>query len=290
MGDYCNKAVKFECEGQQLIGVATIPDNPRPVAMIAIVAGGPQYRGGVGRNLVDLSRVLAAQGITMLRFDYRGMGDSDGEFNNFLSIKPEIEAATDFLKRIVPEIKDVVLWGGCNAASSIMIFGAQVSGISGMIVSNPYVDSRQHQAKAQQAHYLRRLMEPTFWRKLFSGQYAIGAQLSELWQMVKSRLQKRSQPNTANSNSSVEKPFQVRMLEGFGQFEGVCLLVASGRSVDAQSFQYLVDSSAQWQAAIGRASVDRLSLPEADQGFSAHSSRNELFSEAVSWFDKHWPR
>jgi len=44
--------VTFSCEGSSLIGVVHIPAAPNKRAVLAIVAGGPQYRAGCG-NMYD---------------------------------------------------------------------------------------------------------------------------------------------------------------------------------------------------------------------------------------------
>ena len=54
--------IVFECEGSELIGMMHVPETIQTRGVIAIVAGGPQYRGGVGRLQVQLARQLAAAG------------------------------------------------------------------------------------------------------------------------------------------------------------------------------------------------------------------------------------
>ncbi|MEO7385660.1 MAG: hydrolase 1, exosortase A system-associated, partial [Gammaproteobacteria bacterium] len=76
------RVVTFTCEGDTLIGIlheALVPATRG----VLIVVGGPQYRIGSHRQFVLLARDLARQGIPILRFDYRGMGDSDGRFRGF---------------------------------------------------------------------------------------------------------------------------------------------------------------------------------------------------------------
>jgi alpha/beta superfamily hydrolase len=45
---------------------------------VLVIVGGPQYRAGSHRQFTLLARSLAEQGFAVLRFDYRGMGDSTG--------------------------------------------------------------------------------------------------------------------------------------------------------------------------------------------------------------------
>src|SRR5688572_14342340 len=88
--------VIVDCAGDQCIGVYSQPDPgaSRPSSIgIVVIVGGPQYRIGSHRQFVTLARDLARAGIPVLRFDYRGMGDSDGDFRTFESIDRDIDAA-----------------------------------------------------------------------------------------------------------------------------------------------------------------------------------------------------
>jgi len=62
---------------------------------VLIIVGGPQYRVGSHRQFVLLARHLAAQGIPVMRFDVRGMGDSKGKPRNFGQLDDDLRAATD---------------------------------------------------------------------------------------------------------------------------------------------------------------------------------------------------
>ncbi len=107
----------FDCEGEELVGVVHRPDSPGAIGVVTVVAGGPQYRGGVGRGLVSMGRELAAAGVPVMRFDHRGLGDSSGQFLGFEHLQSDLRAAIDAFRAAVPEIEQVVLWGGCDAAS-----------------------------------------------------------------------------------------------------------------------------------------------------------------------------
>lgn len=109
--NFGDKAVSFSCEGDQLIGVVSVPEQPEKVGLIAVVAGGPQYRAGVGRILVQLSRHLATEGIATFRFDYRGTGDSEGNYRGFQTIESDLKSAVAEFKAQVPEVEKIVFWG-----------------------------------------------------------------------------------------------------------------------------------------------------------------------------------
>src|SRR5438309_7262826 len=70
--------VRFSVEGASRIGIVHLPSQPTSRGILIIV-GGWQYRAGSHRQFVLLGRALAEGGIGVMRFDSRGMGDSDGE-------------------------------------------------------------------------------------------------------------------------------------------------------------------------------------------------------------------
>ena len=55
--------VAFDCQGAQLVGIVHRPETPRRRGVVAIVAGGPQYRGGCCRQLLVMARRFAAAGV-----------------------------------------------------------------------------------------------------------------------------------------------------------------------------------------------------------------------------------
>ena len=82
---YSEQALRIACAGDTLIGILAKPQRPAAVGVLIIV-GGPQYRAGSHRQFTLLARHLADAGHAVLRFDYRGMGDSSGDARDFLGI------------------------------------------------------------------------------------------------------------------------------------------------------------------------------------------------------------
>ena len=118
---YSEQAVVFECAGDRLVGITAVPEVAADIGVLILV-GGPQYRVGSHRQFTLLARSLAEAGFASLRFDYRGMGDSEGKKSEFDDTEDDIAAAIDAFIRSAPGVSRVVLWGLCDAASSALIF------------------------------------------------------------------------------------------------------------------------------------------------------------------------
>lgn len=86
--------ITFACGTDNLFGVLNLPESSDQRGVV-IVVGGPQYRVGSHRQFVLLARALAQQGVPVMRFDYRGMGDSTGQQRAFDTIDNDIRSAID---------------------------------------------------------------------------------------------------------------------------------------------------------------------------------------------------
>ena len=161
--------VVFDCEGCRLIGIVTLPETTAEAGVI-IVVGGPQYRAGSHRQFTLLARQLATHSIASIRFDYRGMGDSEGDMRNFEAVDADIRAALETLKQHAPKLRRIALWGLCDAASAALYYAHTDTRITDLVLLNPWVHTPAGAARVQLKHYyLSRLMQRSFWGKLLSG-------------------------------------------------------------------------------------------------------------------------
>jgi uncharacterized protein len=75
------RAVTFEnAAGQKLFGTLHLPAVRRPnLPAVVLLSPGVKMRVGPGRLYVPLTEMLVAEGYLVLRFDFFGLGDSEGD-------------------------------------------------------------------------------------------------------------------------------------------------------------------------------------------------------------------
>jgi esterase/lipase len=104
------RPVTFTNQGQQLMGVLHEPDHLKPehkAPAIAMFHGFTGHKSETHRLFVRIARALCSAGFVVLRFDFMGSGDSDGDFEN-MTVAGEVsdaEQAITFLSEL-PEVYD----------------------------------------------------------------------------------------------------------------------------------------------------------------------------------------
>lgn len=276
--------VVFDCEGSELIGMVHLPDQVCARGMLSIVAGGPQYRGGVCRMQVQMARHLADAGVPVMRFDYRGLGDSEGRFRGFQDVAVNLGAAIRTFRAQVPSLQEVVLWGGCDAASAVLINAWRYPEVTGVVLGNPWVHNPGTGDAVAVKHYGQRMRDKDFWLKVLRLQYNPLPALATLLRRAWSRLAGGAAPGTAKLADTPDDPFVPRMRHGLQQFKGDVLFLMSGRSLLSREFDELMATDPAWQqAARSPRLVARHDIPDGDQAFSTVETRGEVNRVTRQW-------
>lgn len=277
---YLEEALQFDCQGDRLLGILARPRGvPEMDCAVLIAVGGPQYRVGSHRQFVLLARALARAGFPVMRFDYRGMGDSEGAPRDFEAVSEDIAAALDALQRACPDVGRVVLWGLCDAASAALLYcqERQDARLAGLCLLNPWVRSAASLARTHVKHYYgQRLLQADFWRKLLSGGLPVLGALRGLLRTLR-------QARVASTPVAVRPPFQARMAEGLRLFPGPVLLLLSGCDFVAQEFSDRASADDTWRAALRRDDLIRQEMSEADHTFSSAAWREDVLNATLRW-------
>lgn len=296
-------AIIFSCAGDLLLGIVAQPDsatqdvaaNRSPATAgetaVIIILGGPQYRAGSQRQFVTMARACAAAGYPALRFDYRGMGDSEGTQRSFETIDEDIASAIDATQKRCPQVIRIVLWGLCDGASAALLYWQRTrdSRIAGMCLLNPWTRSAATLARTHVKHYyLQRLTQREFWNKLASGRLAWRA-LTDLLSNLR-LAQGEAAPASSGQRGATVASYQELMAEAAAGFEGPLLLVLSGQDYTAKEFLESVKGDERWQQCFNRDSTLRRDVDDADHTFSSASARQELQTQCVDWLLRCWPQ
>lgn len=167
------RIIDFDCAGDRLAGTL---DEGNNTTGLLIVSGGNEIRSGAYAGQAALAATFAAKGYPVLRYDRRGVGDSEGINSGFESSAADIAAAIAAFRAEAPHVEHIVAFGNCDAASALAMFHAQM--IDTLVLANPWVIETAAQsddapttptAAAIRARYWARLKNPRSLIDLFTG-------------------------------------------------------------------------------------------------------------------------
>lgn len=285
--------VVFDCEGSRLTGIIDRPNSEKESSHrgVVIVVGGPQYRVGSHRQFVLLARELADNGFPTLRFDQRGVGDSEGA-TDFEHLDADIRAAVGVLMAEQPQLTEVVLWGLCDAASAIMMYAHKDDRVAGAVLLNPWVrDDRTIAQTYIRNYYSKRLLSTDFWRKLLTGGVDVRGSLGDLAGKLRSATAKEpasgpaveSTSNLAETGAATGTGFQERMTSGWSAFSRPSLLVLSGNDLTADEFKNFMAQTRSRRRLLKRKAISACELSQADHTFASAEWRAEVGRATADW-------
>ncbi len=99
--------VEFQCGELTLEGVLRLPEGEGPFGVVVVCHPHPQMGGDMRNNVVSaVYMALAGKGLASFKFNFRGVGDSEGQFDNGVGECDDAMAAVSFVlgkKEIDPE-------------------------------------------------------------------------------------------------------------------------------------------------------------------------------------------
>ncbi|MFL0672508.1 MAG: hydrolase 1, exosortase A system-associated [Erythrobacter sp.] len=222
----------FGCGASRL--AATLDTAPGTTGLL-IVSGGNEIRSGAFAGQSLLAARIARAGFPVLRFDRRGVGDSEGENRGFRHASRDIAAAIEAFRGLTPQIARVVAFGNCDAASALMLAGG--AGCDGLVLSNPWTIEADDGADAAEAlppdairaRYLEKLKNPREVARLLRG----GVDLGKLARGMARSLR----PAPAPSNLAEE------MRAGIADFAGEVRILLATADRTAQVFESAWDKA-----------------------------------------------
>jgi exosortase A-associated hydrolase 1 len=226
---------------------------------IVIATGGPQYRIGSHRQFVRMGRVFASAGFDAFRFDFRGMGDGDGQRRSFDELDVELQSAIDELQRLRPAVTRIMIVGLCDGATAALLYAPKDARVRAVGLINPWARSEQSLARTTlRSYYLQRLLAPEFWRKLFRGEVAIAGGLREITEVA-----------ATTRNSAVTPGFLDRLDHAARGYTGSIVLVLSGNDLTAAEFLEWVNGSPGRARAFSRDGAKKIEIEGANHTLSS---------------------
>lgn len=251
-------ALRFACQDASLIGILDVPERPLNRGVL-MVCGEHACRSGPHRVQTLTSRLFAARGIPVLRFDTRGRGDSEGQAPASGGEQIDITAAMKELFMQMPEMKESVIWAVGDAATPAALYSCSDERVAGLILLNPRaeVPAPAPGAAAQPV----RVAELPLWRALNANSGSMRRTLALL----------RDQARAAEASAAAGPH---RLLSCLECFDGHVLFVV-GRSDPAAALfdTYLSD----------RQDAQRTTVDDADATFAARAWRDQAAEACAGW-------
>ncbi len=89
---------RFPCGDISLEGELHLPEGEGPFLSVVVCHPHPLYGGNMLNNIVAaICQALSQHSIAAFRFNFRGVGNSEGEFGGGIAEQEDVKAALDFL-------------------------------------------------------------------------------------------------------------------------------------------------------------------------------------------------
>ncbi len=139
----------------QLECISDVPEEAAAVPVTAVLCHPHSQHGGTMHNKVVtiMERSLREMGVATVRFNFRGVGASDGEYDDGFGETDDLLTVVDWVRRVRP---DDTLWlGGFSFGSYVALRAAQRLTLGQLILIAPPVEGYEFsQLEAPQCPWL----------------------------------------------------------------------------------------------------------------------------------------
>ncbi|WOE73771.1 hydrolase 1, exosortase A system-associated [Alterisphingorhabdus coralli] len=173
------RQLSFPCKGATLYATLDLPDSGEATTGLLLVSGGNEIRSGAHAGQAQLAAALTKAGYAVFRYDRRGVGDSSGDNQGFLSSEPDMAAALHCFREQVPSLAKIAGFGNCDAATALTLFHQRL-GLDALILANPWTFENEQAEddlpppQAIRSRYLDRLKDPKALKRLVTGDVDLG--------------------------------------------------------------------------------------------------------------------
>ena len=260
-----------------LYGILHVPDGAvDPSVVVVLITGGPQVRIGAHRMYVQLSRFLCKYNWPSFRFDYEGMGDSEGDFIGFQYAGPSITAAIDFLKNRFKNKLNFIIWSLCDGATASALYAAtHQDPIIGQILCNPLTITDQGLARSTIRHYYtKRFFNKEFLRKLFGRKLNLKDSVKSLWEVIKdTQILKKTKTISAD-----EQKLPDMVIDSLHIFSKPIRIILSKDDIVASNFRDELKKTKSLKNDYKNNKIINYIISGADHTFVEPMAKKEMFS------------
>jgi len=287
--------------GNRLYGILHRPEQPSPCGLL-IVTGRPALRAGRHRLFVLLARAWAEAGIPVMRFDFRGTGDCEGEMGTLDDTSEDIASAVDAFMSNMPGLEGIALWGLCGGAADSILYAPKDPRVIGIAMVNPwYYDARVQGLATVRRYGSAGFVKLSRWLRAASSSIRGDAGTANTLanQTESSGTSPHDDADGANSpevsvpraNAAIDAAYASyrvpdlarRMANNLEEFKGGVLLILSGQDPGSQAFKHAVSISMRWRRLLSAPRVQSRELPEANHSLRRHEWRAQAAAWTIEW-------
>ena len=253
------ETVTIKNKGEKIFGILHRPLHVTQVPAVVICPGFAGNKCGKFRLFVTLGKELAKRGIAVLRFDYRGAGDSEGEFQD-ITLEGKVSDTLKCLEFLAQDSQiDPQRLGllGRSLGGAIAILTARQFAIKSLVLWAPVFKS-----------------DP--WRQLWESFQANpdNQKKQEILRHLPANI-----PNLA----FLKQFFALNLEDELKELAKVPLLHLHGAKDQVVKIEQAQDYE---EACRGHANTRFVQLPQSDHDFSDFSEQTIALQETFQWFQQ----
>jgi len=302
------EAISFpNAQGLTLFGTLHAPEHATAdLPVVVLLSPGVKMRVGPGRLYVPLTEMLLERGFSVLRFDFYGLGDSEGELAETLlaDVYNHIEVG-----RYVDDTQSALAWlrtrghrrfilgGLCGGAITALLTALREPAVEGLLslgmtvtlASNAAVPGKymtRVQLDSRRKRYLKKVISPTAWLRFLS----FKSEYSVIWHSMK-RLwepKKPPAPASAAAQQNIEQrgnanPLFPPAYFGFLQRGGHALMLFSERDRLQSEYEEKFAEPFALQLQPFLAQIHKHVIPHANHVMALHEWQREMVDVCRQW-------
>ncbi len=298
------EVLPFESDGNRLPGILSRPERPLPGGPgVVIMSPGLKHRVGPHRMTIKLARLFVELGLPVLRFDFHGTGDAEGELDD-RSVPILHEAiqnglfATDAREAVATlceatGLDRVIVCGLCGGAITGLYaaeLDSRVDGLIGFQLPVKVLDLEADYADQISSGYsdfiltlyLKKIFRPEAWKNFLSGK----SEYTLIWKTATRRLA-RLLGLGKDAGAGIPEGMNLNFLRAYDAIAGRVKMqwIYSEEELTRHDFE----GDFEEICLDGRdRPYDKVVLPDANHEFAPDLAQAALFAEIAAWLKRNY--